>query len=170
MWEKKIVDCLIPSNYTISLLTNEKRIMVFYRFNQILILSGLYYVVSSFFILANGNLNKAVACCFPIFLSIIIALMFFKQFSWVEKLSKKVPNIVFLLKILGVYIFIYFFTNISGIILRYLDERGFSLGLYSIYEEWGEPVNAVIDIVFFFVLVIALLVILIKNTGKVSGS
>lgn len=96
--------------------------------------------------------------------------MFFKQFSWVEKLSKKVPNIVFLLKILGVYIFIYFFTNISGIILRYLDERGFSLGLYSIYEEWGEPVNAVIDIVFFFVLVIALLVILIKNTGKVNGS
>ncbi len=54
--------------------------------------------------------------------------------------------------------------------MRYLDERGFSLGLYSIYEEWGEPVNAVIDIVFFFVLVIALLVILIKNTGKVSGS
>ncbi len=66
-----------------------------------------------------------------------------------EKLSKKFLTLFFLLKILGVYIFIYFSTNISGMILRYLDERGLSLGLYSIYEEWGEPVNAVIDIVFF---------------------
>ncbi len=44
-----------------------------------------------------------------------------------------------------------------------MNEQGLLTSAYSIYEEWGEPASAVIDILFFAVFVVALFIILVRS-------
>lgn len=137
-----------------------------YKFNQMLLLTGLYFIVSSFFALISSSFNLLFALFFPIFLIFIIGLTVFKQLSWTTNLTRKFPNIVLLLNVLGVYTVVQFIINLSGMILQYMNEQETLTSIYSIYEEWGEPVKAVIDILFFIVFVVALFIILVRSLKK----
>lgn len=134
-----------------------------YKFNQILLLTGLYFIISSFFALISSSFNLLFALFFPIFLIFIIGLTVFKQLSWTTNLKQKFPNIVFLLNILGAYTVVYFVIKILEVILQYMNKQGILTPMYSIYEEWGEPAKAVIDILFFTVFVVALFIILVRS-------
>lgn len=137
-----------------------------YKFNQMLLLTGLYFIVSSFFALISSSFNLLFALFFPIFLIFIIGLTVFKQLSWTTNLTQKFPNIALLLNVLGVYAVVQFIINLSGMILQYMNEQETLTSIYSIYEEWGEPVKAVIDILFFIVFVVALFIILVRSLKK----
>lgn len=137
-----------------------------YKFNQILVLSGLYFIISLFFSLISSDLNQLFALIFPIFLISIIGLTLFKRVFWVASLARKVPNLVVLLNVLGAYAIIYFVVNVLGAILKYMNEQGLLTSIYAMYEEWGEPMNAVIDILFFAAFIIATFIILIRKLKK----
>lgn len=137
-----------------------------YKFNQMLLLTGLYFIVSSFFALISSSFNLLFALFFPIFLIFIIGLTVFKQLSLTTNLTQKFPNITLLLNVLGVYTVVQFIINLSGMILQYMNEQETLTSIYSIYEEWGEPVKAVIDILFFIVFVVALFIILVRSLKK----
>lgn len=136
------------------------------KLNQILVLSGLYFIISSFLGLINSSFNSLFALAFPVFLIFIISLTLLRQLSWVRSLTKKFPNIFLLLNVLGIYTVVYFIINIIGIVLQYMNEQGLLTSVYSIYEEWGEPARAVIDILFFAVFVVALFIILVRSLKK----
>lgn len=136
------------------------------KLNQILVSSGLYFIISSFLGLINSSFNSLFALAFPVFLIFIISLTLLKQLSWVRSLTKKFPNIFLLLNVLGIYTVVYFIINIIGIVLQYMNEQGLLTSVYSIYEEWGEPAGAVIDILFFAVFIVALFIILVRSLKK----
>lgn len=136
------------------------------KLNQILVSSGLYFIISSFLGLINSSFNSLFALAFPVFLIFIISLTLLKQLSWVRSLTKKFPNIFLLLNVLGIYTVVYFIINIIGIVLQYMNEQGLLTSVYSIYEEWGEPASAVIDILFFAVFIVALFTILVRSLKK----
>lgn len=136
------------------------------KLNQILVSSGLYFIISSFLGLINSRFNSLFALAFPVFLIFIISLTLLKQLSWVRSLIKKFPNIVLLLNVLGIYTVVYFIINVIGIVLQYMGERGLLTSVYSIYEEWGEPASAAIDILFFAVFVVAFFIILVRSLKK----
>lgn len=137
-----------------------------YKFNQILVLSGLYFIISLFFSLISSGLNQLFALIFPIFLISIIGLTLFKRVFWVVSLARKVPNLVLLLNVLGAYAIIYFVVNVLEAILKYMNEQGLLTSIYAMYEEWVEPMNAVIDILFFAAFIIAPFIILIRKLKK----
>ncbi len=60
------------------------------KLNQILVLSGLYFIISSFLGLINSSFNSLFALAFPVFLIFIISLTLLKQLSWVRSLTKKI--------------------------------------------------------------------------------
>lgn len=136
------------------------------KLNQILVSSGLYFIISSFLGLINSSFNSLFALAFPVFLIFIISLTLLKQLSWVNSLTKKYPNIFLLLNVLGIYTVVYFIINIIGIVLEYMNEQGLLTLVYSIYEEWEEPAGAVIDILFFAVFIVALFIVLVRSLKK----
>lgn len=136
------------------------------KLNQILVSSGLYFIISSFLGLINSSFNSLFALAFPVFLIFIISLILLKQLSWIRSLTKKFPNIFLLLNVLGIYTVVYFIINIIGIVLQYMNEQGLLTSVYSIYEEWGEPASAVIDILFFAAFIVALFIILVRSLKK----
>lgn len=136
------------------------------KLNQILVSSGLYFIVSSFFALISSSFNLLFALFFPVFLVFIISLTLLKRLSCVQNLTKKNPNIVLLLNVLGIYTIVYFIINIIGTVLQYMNEQGRLTSVYSIYEDWGEPIGAVIDILFFAVFVATLFIILVRSLKK----
>lgn len=137
------------------------------KLNQILVIGGLYFIISSFIMLINHSFNPLLAVIFPIFLIFIIGLTIFKQVSWVTNLTKNFSNIVLLLNILGTYTIVYFVINLLGTILQYINEQGLLTSTHLFYEEWGEPINAVIDILFFGAFIVTLFIILIRKLKKV---
>lgn len=137
------------------------------KLNQILVIGGLYFIISSFIMLINNSFNPLFAVIFPIFLIFIICLTIFKQVSWVTNLTKKFSNIVLLLNILGTYTIVYFVINLLGTILQYINEQGLLTSTHLFYEEWGEPINAGIDILFFGAFIVTLFIILIRKLKKV---
>lgn len=136
------------------------------KLSQILLLCGLYFIISSFFGLISNHFNSLFAIIFPVFFIFVITLTLVRLVNWVKRIKEKLPNIALLLNILGAYTIIYFIINLFGMLIQYINSNGQRNTIYSIYEEWGELIIAAIDIVFFTVFITALFVILIKKLIK----
>lgn len=134
-----------------------------YRLNQLFVLSGLFFIISSFFTLISSSFKLLFAFSFPIYLIFIVGLILFKPLSWVSKLTKEFPNIALLLNVLGIYTIVYFVVNFLGIVLEYFNECGLLVSINTVYGEWNEPFSALVDILFFVVIVVSLIIIMVRK-------
>ncbi len=126
---------------------------------QVFVLSGVYFIISAFLGLISQYFNLLSAFVFPVFLFSLLFLTFFKPLNWVIKFKDNFPSIVLLLNIFGIYTIIYFMVNVMGMSLSYVIGKDSSFSM--LYQEWGEVINTGIDLMFYFGLIVALLVILV---------
>ena len=84
--------------------------------NQILILSGGYFIISSALGMINYGVHQIFAIVFPLFLLVVGISSIFVEFGWVVDFREKYPSISLLLKILGIYTIIFFLFNILNAI------------------------------------------------------
>lgn len=136
------------------------------KLSQILLLCGLYFIISSFFGLISNHFNFLFAIIFPVFFIFVITLTLVGLVNWVKRIKEKLPNITLLLNVLGTYTIVYFAINLFGMLMQYINSNGQWNALYSFYEEWGELIIAATDIVFFAVFITVLFIILIKKLIK----
>ena len=102
--------------------------------NQILILSGGYFIISSVLGMINYGVYQIFTIVFPLFLLVVGISSIFVKFGWVMDFRKKYPSISLLLKILGLYTIIFFLFNIFNAIGIFSD-------FYQIYGDLARYVN-----------------------------
>ncbi len=125
--------------------------------NQILILVGGYFIISSALEVINNGFHHIVAVVFPLFLLIVGISSIFIEFGWVVDFRKEYPSISLLLKILGLYAIIFFLFNI-------LNEIGIFSNFYQVY---GDFANGLVDFVFLLIFIFALIFIFINKFKSV---
>lgn len=128
---------------------------------QVFVLSGVYFIISAFLGLISQHFNLLAALVFPVFLFSLLFLTFFKPLNWVMKFEDNFPSVVLLLNIFGIYAIIYFTVNVLGMSLSYITGKDTVISIF--YQEWGEVINTGIDLVFYFGLIVALLLILVRK-------
>lgn len=121
--------------------------------NQILILSGGYFIVSSALGMINYGVHQIYTIVFPLFLLVVSISSIFVKFGWVVDFREKYPSISLLLKILGLYTIIFFLFNILN-----------AIGLFSdFYQIYGDLANGVIGFIFLLSFILALIFIFINK-------
>ena len=121
--------------------------------NQILILSGGYFIISSALGMINYGVHQIFTIVFPLFLLVVGISSIFVKFGWVVDFREKYHSISLLLKILGLYTIIFFLFNILN-----------AIGLFSdFYQIYGDLANGVIDFIFLLSLILALIFIFINK-------
>lgn len=136
---------------------------------QVFVLCGLYFIISSFLGIFVGGISHFSALVFLLFLPGVVVITIFKSFSFVATLKDKYPSLTILLNILGVYVVIYFIRNLLGILGEALCENKILNCQVREYAEWEEFLAAMIDIVFFMILMLSLIFILVRKISEVSS-